>query len=60
MVPQWFIYCLKVLSVHEGKITLDFFTFSLSVDNEKIKDIIKDYFIVNAFRIDAYYFTRGS
>ena len=52
------------LSIHtfvdEGKITIDLFTCSLSVENEKIKDIIKDYFVVNAFRIDAYYFTRGN
>ncbi len=52
------------LSIHtfvdERKITLDLFTCSLGVENEKLKDIIKDYFIVNAFRIDAYYFTRGN
>ena len=52
------------LSIHtfvdEGKITIDLFTCSLSVENEKIKDIIKDYFVVNAFRIDAYHFTRGN
>ena len=52
------------LSIHtfvdEGKITIDLFTCSLSIENEKIKDIIKDYFVVNAFRIDAYYFTRGN
>ena len=52
------------LSIHtfvdEGKITIDLFTCSLSVENEKIKEIIKDYFVVNAFRIDAYYFTRGN
>ena len=52
------------LSIHtfvdEGKITIDLFTCSLSVENEKIKDMIKEYFVVNAFRIDAYYFTRGN
>jgi S-adenosylmethionine decarboxylase len=52
------------LSIHtfvdEGKITIDLFTCSLNVENKKIKDIIKDYFIVIAFRIDAYYFTRGN
>ena len=52
------------LSIHtfvdEGKITIDLFTCSLSVENEKIKEMIKDYFVVNAFRIDAYYFTRGN
>ena len=52
------------LSIHtfvdEGKITIDLFTCSLSVENEKLKDMIKDYFVVNAFRIDAYYFTRGN
>ena len=52
------------LSIHtfvdEGKITIDLFTCSLSVENEKIKDIIKEYFVVNAFRIDAYHFTRGN
>ena len=52
------------LSIHtfvdEGKITIDLFTCSLSVENEKIKEIIKDYFVVNAFRIDTYYFTRGN
>jgi S-adenosylmethionine/arginine decarboxylase-like enzyme len=51
------------LSIHtffdEGKITLDLFTCSLGVENEKIKSIIKDYFILNAISIDAYYFTRG-
>ncbi len=52
------------LSIHtfvdERKITIDLFTYSLSVENEKTKSIIKDYFIVNAFSIDAYYSTRGS
>ena len=52
------------LSIHtfvdEGKITIDLFTCSLSVENEKIKSIIKDFFVVNAFSIDAYYFTRGN
>ncbi len=52
------------LSIHtfvdEGKITLDLFTCSLSIENDKIKNIIKDYFIVNALSIDAYYFTRGN
>ncbi len=52
------------LSIHtfvdEGKITLDLFTCSLGVENEKIKSIIKDYFIVNALSIDAFYFTRGN
>jgi S-adenosylmethionine/arginine decarboxylase-like enzyme len=41
------------LSIHtfvdEGKITIYLFTCSLSVENEKTKDIIKDYFMVNAF-----------
>ncbi len=48
--------------VHEEKITIDLFTCSLSARNEKIKNIIKDYFVVNAFSIDAYYFTllRGN
>ena len=46
--------------VDEEKITIDLFTCSLGVENEKIKDIIKDYFMINAFRIDAYYFTRGN
>ena len=46
--------------VNEGKITIDLFTCSLSAENEKIKSIIKDYFNVNAFSIDAYYFTRGN
>ena len=52
------------LSIHtfvdEGKITIDLFTCSLGVENEKIKSIIKDYFVVNAFNIDANYFTRGN
>ncbi len=52
------------LSIHtfvdEGKITIDLFTRYLSIENEKIRSIIKDYFIVNAFSIDAYYFTRGN
>ncbi len=52
------------LSIHtfvdEGKITIDLFTCSLSVENEKIKSIIKDYFAVHAFSIDSYYFTRGN
>jgi S-adenosylmethionine decarboxylase len=52
------------LSIHtfvdEGKITVDLFTCSLGVENEKIKSIRKDYFIVNALSIDAYYFTRGN
>ena len=52
------------LSIHtfvdEGKITIDLFTCSLSVENEKIKSIIKDYFVVNSFNIDANYFTRGN
>ena len=51
------------LSIHtfvdEGKITIDLFTCSLGVKNEKIKSIIKDYFVVHAFSIDSYYFTRG-
>ena len=46
--------------VDEGKITIDLFTCSLIVENDKIKNIIKDYFEVNAFNIDASYFTRGS
>jgi S-adenosylmethionine/arginine decarboxylase-like enzyme len=53
------------LSIHtfvdEGKITIDLFTCSLSVENEKIKSMIKDYFCCkNTFSIDAYYFTRGN
>ncbi len=52
------------LSIHtfvdEGKITLDLFTCSLGVETEKIKSIIKDYFEVHSFNIDAYYFTRGN
>jgi S-adenosylmethionine/arginine decarboxylase-like enzyme len=52
------------LSIHtfvdEGKITIDSFTCSLSVENEKIKSITKDHFVVNVFSIDAYYFTRGN
>ena len=52
------------LSIHtfvdEGKITIDLFTCSLSLENDKIKSMIKDYFVVNAFSIDAYYFTRGT
>ena len=52
------------LSIHtfvdEGKIKIDLFTCALGVETEKIKDMIKDYFVVNAFRIDAYYFTRGN
>ncbi len=52
------------LSIHtfvdEGKITIDLCTCSSSVENEKIKSRIKDYFVVNAFSIDAYYFTRGN
>ncbi len=50
------------LSIHtfadEGKVTIDLFTCSLGVEHEKIKSIIKDYFVVNAFNIDANYFTR--
>ena len=52
------------LSIHtfvdEGKITIDLFTCSLGVENEKIKSIIKDCFDVNALNIDAYHFTRGN
>ena len=52
------------LSIHtfvdEGKITLDLFTCSLGVENEKIKSIVKEYFEVNALNIDAYFFTRGN
>ncbi len=52
------------LSIHtfvdEGKITLDLFTCSLGVENEKIKSIIKDYFDVHVLNIDGYYFTRGN
>jgi S-adenosylmethionine/arginine decarboxylase-like enzyme len=51
------------LSIHtfvdEGKVTIDLFTCSLSVENEKIKSTIKHYFVVNAFSIDAYHFTRS-
>ena len=46
--------------VDEGKITLDLFTCSLGVENEKIKSIIKEYFEVNSLNIDAYFFTRGN
>jgi hypothetical protein len=60
LVQQWFIYCLSHLSIHtfvdEGKITIDLF----SVENEKIKSIIKDFLIVNAFSIDGYNWTRGN
>ena len=52
------------LSVHtfvdEGKITLDLFTCSLGVENEKIKSMVKEYFEVNSLNIDAYFFTRGN
>ena len=52
------------LSIHtfvdEGKITLDLFTCSLGVENEKIKSIIKEYFEVNSLNTDAYFFTRGN
>ena len=52
------------LSIHtfvdEGKIIIDLFTCGLDVDDGKLKQIIKDYFVVNAFSIDAYYFTRGN
>ena len=52
------------LSIHtfvdEGKVTIDLFTCSLGVENGKIKNIIKDYFVINAFNIDANYFTRGN
>ncbi len=52
------------LSIHtfvgEGKIALDLFTCSLGVETEKIKNIVKDYFEVHSFNIDAYYFTRGN
>ena len=41
-------------------VTIDLFTCSLGVENEKIKNIIKDYFVINAFNIDANYFTRGN
>ncbi len=51
------------LSIHtcvdEGKLTLDLFTCSLGVVNEKLS-IVKDYFEVIALNIDAYYFTRGN
>ena len=51
------------LSIHtfvdEGKITIDLFTCSLGVENEKIKSIIKDYFEVNALNIDAYHLHAG-
>jgi S-adenosylmethionine/arginine decarboxylase-like enzyme len=52
------------LSIHtfvdEGKVTIDLFTCALGAENEKIQSIIKDYFVVNAFSIDATYFTRGN
>jgi len=52
------------LSIHtfvdEGKITLDLFTFSLGVEYDKTKSIIKDFFEVHVLNIDAYYFTRGN
>ena len=51
------------LSIHtfvdEGKIALDLFTCSLSIETEKLKSIIKDYFEVNSLNIQALYFTRG-
>jgi S-adenosylmethionine decarboxylase len=63
-VTMIFLLSESHLSIHtfvdEGKITLDLFTCSLSIENDKIKNIIKDYFIVNALSIDAYYFTRGN
>ncbi len=49
---------LSILTfVDEGKVTIDLFTCSLGVENEKTKSIIKDFFVVNAFNIDANYFT---
>ena len=52
------------LSIHtfvdEGKVTIDLFMCGLGTEDGKLKEIIKDYFVVNAFRIDAYYFTRGN
>ncbi len=51
------------LSIHtfvdEEKVTIDLFVCSLGVENEKIKIIIKDYFVINAFSIDAYYLRAG-
>jgi S-adenosylmethionine/arginine decarboxylase-like enzyme len=46
--------------VDEEKITSDFFTCSLGVENEKIKRTIKDFFNVNTLIINAYYFTRSN
>ncbi len=49
------------LSIHtfvdEGKLTLDLFTCSSGVENEKLKSIIKDYFEVNKLNIDTYFNT---
>jgi S-adenosylmethionine/arginine decarboxylase-like enzyme len=43
------------LSIHtfvdEGKITIDLFTCSLSVENEKTKSIIKDIFVVKTHSV---------
>ena len=57
---KWLTAALVMTFVDEGKITIDLFTCSLIVENDKIKNIIKDYFEVNTFNIDASYFTRGS
>ncbi len=49
------------LSIHtfvdEGKKTIDLFNCFLSVENEKLKSLIK---IISLLSIDAYYFTRGN
>ena len=51
------------LSIHtfvdEGKITLDLFTCDVSLEDRNIKKIICDYFSINMFNVDMYYFTRG-
>jgi len=51
------------LSVHtfvdERKITLDLFTCDVSLEDRNIKKIICDYFSINMFNVDMYYFTRG-
>ncbi len=63
-VNMIYLFAEGHLSIHtfvdEGKITLDLFTCSLGVENEKLKSIINDYFEVNALNIDAYFFTRGN
>ena len=52
------------LSIHtlvdEGKIALDLFTCSISLEDGNIKRIICDYFGVSFLSLDMNYFTRGS